>query len=140
MKRGAMPSACTIAGSDSGGGAGIQADLKTFTALGVWGCTVITAVTAQNPREVRGSWTLEPGAVKMQFEAVLDEFSLGAIKTGMLAECAIIEAVSEVLPNTIPLVIDPVMISFSPGQHSSPPTSRRRSCSPAWMASPLRTT
>jgi hydroxymethylpyrimidine/phosphomethylpyrimidine kinase len=113
MKHGTMPSACTIAGSDSGGGAGIQADLKTFTALGVWGCTVLTAVTAQNPREVRGVWTLPPAAVTAQLGAVLDEFPVRVCKTGMLGTAAIIRAVADALPEEMPLVLDPVMISTS---------------------------
>jgi hydroxymethylpyrimidine/phosphomethylpyrimidine kinase len=113
MTHGTMPAACTIAGSDSGGGAGIQADLKTFTALGVWGCTVLTAVTAQNPREVRGVWTLPPGAVTAQLGAVLDEFPVRTCKTGMLGTAAIIRAVAEGLPDGMPLVLDPVMISTS---------------------------
>lgn len=108
-----MIAACSIAGSDSGGGAGIQADLKTFTALGVWGLTVITAVTAQNTREVRGTWVLPPDAVRAQIEAVADDFSIGAWKTGMLADRQVIRAVVEALPEEADLVIDPVMVSTS---------------------------
>ena len=107
------PVACTIAGSDSGGGAGIQADLKTFTALGVWGCTVITALTAQNPVEVRGSWTVPPGFVRLQLEAVRDEFSIRAYKTGMLATAEIVHEVAGALPASALLVIDPVMFATS---------------------------
>lgn len=108
-----MVSACSIAGSDSGGGAGIQADLKTFTALEVYGLTVITAVTAQNTREVRGTWMLPPEAVRAQIEAVVDEFVIGAWKTGMLGNAANVRAVAEALPREAPLVIDPVMVSTS---------------------------
>lgn len=108
-----MVSACSIAGSDSGGGAGIQADLKTFTALEVFGLTVITAVTAQNTREVRGTWMLPPEAVRAQVEAVVDEFAVRAWKTGMLGNAENVRAVAEALPADAPLVIDPVMISTS---------------------------
>ncbi|HOB18347.1 MAG TPA: bifunctional hydroxymethylpyrimidine kinase/phosphomethylpyrimidine kinase [Candidatus Methanoculleus thermohydrogenotrophicum] len=106
-------SACSIAGSDSGGGAGIQADIKTFTALEVFGLTVITAVTAQNTREVRGTWMLPLEAVRAQIEAVVDEFVIGAWKTGMLGNAANVRAVAEALPLEAPLVIDPVMVSTS---------------------------
>ena len=108
-----MPCACTIAGSDSGGGAGIQADLKTFAALGVWGCSVITAVTAQNPLEVTGSWTLPAEAVRAQIEAVSGEFRCGAVKTGMLADEETIRTVVRYLSQEISLVVDPVMVSTS---------------------------
>lgn len=113
MSIGEMVCACTIAGSDSGGGAGIQADLKTFSALGVWGCTVVTAITAQNTREVRGSWILSPESVRMQMEAVFDDFSIGAVKTGMLGNDTVIRTVVDSLPEEIPLVVDPVMVSTS---------------------------
>ncbi|MDN7023562.1 bifunctional hydroxymethylpyrimidine kinase/phosphomethylpyrimidine kinase [Methanoculleus sp. FWC-SCC1] len=108
-----MIAACSIAGSDSGGGAGIQADLKTFTAIGVFGLTVITAVTAQNTREVRGSWTLPAEAVAAQLAAVRDDFAIGAFKTGMLGTAAIIRTVAESLPAGVPVVVDPVMVSTS---------------------------
>jgi len=108
-----MIAACSIAGSDSGGGAGIQADLKTFTALGIWGLTVITAVTAQNTHEVRGTWMLPPEAVRAQVEAVADDFSVGAWKTGMLGNGPNTRAVAEALPDGATLIIDPVMISTS---------------------------
>jgi hydroxymethylpyrimidine/phosphomethylpyrimidine kinase len=113
MEAPSMPFACTIAGSDSGGGAGIQADLKTFTALGVWGCTVLTAVTAQNTKGVAGSWALAPEAVAAQMEAVVDDFPIAAWKTGMLANTAVIRAVADLLPPGAPLVLDPVMVSTS---------------------------
>jgi hydroxymethylpyrimidine/phosphomethylpyrimidine kinase len=108
-----MPFACTIAGSDSGGGAGIQADLKTFAALGVWGCTVLTAVTAQNTKGVAGSWALAPEAVRAQMDAVIDDFPVAAWKTGMLANATIIRTVADTLPPGVPLVLDPVMVSTS---------------------------
>ena len=76
------PCACTIGGSDSCGGAGIQADLKTFSSLGVWGTTVITSVTAQNPARVTGTWPLPADAVRMQLEAVLEDFEVRFFKTG----------------------------------------------------------
>ncbi|WP_241648106.1 bifunctional hydroxymethylpyrimidine kinase/phosphomethylpyrimidine kinase [Methanoculleus taiwanensis] len=113
MTESRMIAACSIAGSDSGGGAGIQADLKTFTAIGVWGLTVVTAVTAQNTREVRGSWMLPAEAVAAQIAAVCDDFSIGAFKTGMLGTREIVRTVAERLPEGIPLVVDPVMISTS---------------------------
>ncbi|ABN57157.1 MAG: bifunctional hydroxymethylpyrimidine kinase/phosphomethylpyrimidine kinase [Methanoculleus marisnigri] len=108
-----MIAACSVAGSDSGGGAGVQADLKTFVALGIWGLTVVTAVTAQNTREVRGTWMLPPDAVRAQMEAVADDFFIGAWKTGMLGNAPIIRAVAEALPEEAALVIDPVMVSTS---------------------------
>lgn len=109
------PVAMTIAGSDSGGGAGIQADLRTFAALGVFGTTAITAVTAQNSQEVRSVHTLPPEAVLAQMLAVLDDFPVTAVKTGMLADAEIIEVVAGLaeedrLSN---LVIDPVLVASS---------------------------
>jgi len=79
-----LPIALTIAGSDSGGGAGIQADLKTFAALGVHGASVITCLTAQNPRRVLGVETCSPKMLRRQMEAVFEELPPAAIKTGML--------------------------------------------------------
>jgi hydroxymethylpyrimidine/phosphomethylpyrimidine kinase len=107
------PVACTIAGSDSGGGAGIQADLKTFTALGVWGTTVITAVTAQNPRHVLGIRMVPEEMVSLQLDAVLEEFDVRAFKTGMLGTAGIIRTVAAKVPAGIPLVVDPVMVATS---------------------------
>jgi hydroxymethylpyrimidine kinase/phosphomethylpyrimidine kinase len=105
----------TIAGSDSGGGAGIQADLKTFAAHGVHGTTALTAVTAQNTAEVRGVVALPPEFVRQQVEAVLDDIAVRSVKTGMLANPAIVGAVAELagagrLPQ---LVVDPVLVSSS---------------------------
>ncbi|MDD1658116.1 MAG: bifunctional hydroxymethylpyrimidine kinase/phosphomethylpyrimidine kinase [Methanomicrobiales archaeon] len=115
MRKEGIPCACTIAGSDSGGGAGIQADLKTFTALGVWGITVITAITAQHPGAVKGVWPLPPEAVAAQMEAVAEGFPIRAYKTGMLANREIILTVAAHLPDGIPLVVDPVMVATSGG-------------------------
>ena len=105
--------ALTVAGSDSGGGAGIQADLKTFAALRVFGTSAITAVTAQNSLGVSHIEVLSSQSIKKQMEAVLSDFSVGAIKTGMLASSGVIETVCEVLSAFAPqkVVVDPVMIS-----------------------------
>ncbi len=110
-----VPRALTIAGSDSGGGAGIQADLKTFMAHGVYGASAITAITAQNTLEVRAVVMLEPAMVAAQIEAVLDDIGADAVKTGMLGNAAIIEAVADTLEryHIKRLVIDPVMVAKS---------------------------
>jgi len=110
-----IPKALTIAGSDSGGGAGIQADLKTFAAFGVYGCSVITAVTAQNTQQVTGVEPVSPDMVRKQIEAVLSDIRPDSVKTGMLANAAIIRAVASSLSvaHKIPLVLDPVMLSKS---------------------------
>jgi hydroxymethylpyrimidine/phosphomethylpyrimidine kinase len=108
-----MTCACTIAGSDSGGGAGIQADLKVFTAHCVWGVTVVTAVTAQNPADVKGSWVLPPESITAQMDAVFSHFPIRAIKTGMLGSTGNIRAVLRRLPRDILLVVDPVMVATS---------------------------
>jgi hydroxymethylpyrimidine/phosphomethylpyrimidine kinase len=107
------PRALTIAGSDSGGGAGIQADLKTFLGCGVHGCSVITAVTVQNSLGVSGFYELPPAAVAEQLDAVLDDIGAGAVKTGMLASAAIITTVANALScrDPVPLVLDPVAVS-----------------------------
>ncbi|RPI08118.1 MAG: bifunctional hydroxymethylpyrimidine kinase/phosphomethylpyrimidine kinase, partial [Actinobacteria bacterium] len=105
--------ACTIAGSDSGGGAGIQADLKTFTAIGVWGVTVVTAITAQNTREVVGSWTLPPETVYAQLDAVAVDYPIQAVKTGMLGNADVVDVVAKRMIEGVPLVVDPVMIATS---------------------------
>src|SRR5690554_8009122 len=89
------PIAMTIAGSDSGGGAGIQADLKTFSALGVFGCSAITSLTAQNTQGVQGVWPVPPDFVRKQIHSVLVDIPVGAIKTGMLATADIIHAVAD---------------------------------------------
>lgn len=107
--------ALTIAGSDSGGGAGIQADLKTFSALGVFGTSVITAITAQNLSGVSAVQTIDPEVVQKQLQAVLEGFPVKAIKTGMLFSTEIIEVIAQILSNynEIPLVLDPVFAATS---------------------------
>ena len=110
-----IPKALTIAGSDSGGGAGIQADLKTFAAFGVYGCSVITAITAQNTQQVTGVEPISPDMVRKQLEAVLSDIRPDVVKTGMLANAKIIHAVASSLSaaQRTPLVVDPVMLSKS---------------------------
>lgn len=109
-----IPVVITIAGSDSCGGAGIQADLKTFAALGVHGATAITAVTAQNTLEVRAIEAISPEVIQKQIAAVAEDLGIDAGKTGMLYSKAIIEAVSlEIAKYGFPIVVDPVMISKS---------------------------
>jgi hydroxymethylpyrimidine/phosphomethylpyrimidine kinase len=104
----------TIAGSDSGGGAGIQADLKTITVLGGYGLSVITALTAQNTKGVEGISATEPGFVSKQLQTVLSDFPVAAAKTGMLYSCQVIEEVSQGLKDKdFPLVVDPVCVSGS---------------------------
>jgi hydroxymethylpyrimidine/phosphomethylpyrimidine kinase len=107
--------ALSIAGSDSGAGAGIQADLKTFAAHWVYGCTVLTAITAQNTLGVRAAQDVAPSLVAAQIDAVLEDIGADAIKTGMLASSAIIEAVVDRLRRyrQVPLVVDPVMVAKS---------------------------
>ncbi|MFJ7267788.1 bifunctional hydroxymethylpyrimidine kinase/phosphomethylpyrimidine kinase [Streptomyces sp. NPDC099050] len=106
------PLCLTVAGSDSGGGAGIQADLKTMLALGVHGMSVVTAVTAQNSLGVKGVWELPAEAVRGQYRAVVDDIGVQAVKTGMLSSAALVEAVAELLAATaVPAVVDPVGVS-----------------------------
>ncbi|MFC5805636.1 bifunctional hydroxymethylpyrimidine kinase/phosphomethylpyrimidine kinase [Streptomyces formicae] len=106
------PRVLTVAGSDSGGGAGIQADLKTMLALGVHGMSVITAVTAQNSLGVQGAWELPVDAVRAQFRSVVDDIGVQAVKTGMLASAELVETVAELLAGTdAPVVVDPVGVS-----------------------------
>ncbi|MGH7920727.1 MAG: bifunctional hydroxymethylpyrimidine kinase/phosphomethylpyrimidine kinase [Candidatus Dormibacteraceae bacterium] len=108
-----LPIALTIAGSDSGGGAGIQADLKTFAALGCHGTSAITAITVQNTLGVREALALAPALVRAQIDAIADDVPPRAAKTGMLSSPAIIEAVAEAVRERRldPLVVDPVMIA-----------------------------
>lgn len=109
-----IPCAVTIAGSDSGGGAGIQADLKTFAAVGVHGASVITCVTAQNPDQVLGVEACSPTIVHRQLEAVFEGLRPAAAKTGMLYSKELIRAVARFVRNRpLPLVVDPVMVSTS---------------------------
>jgi hydroxymethylpyrimidine/phosphomethylpyrimidine kinase len=109
------PIALTIAGSDSSGGAGIQADLKTFAALRVYGASVITALTAQNTRGVEAVHVVPPDFVLAQMQAVAGDLEVGAIKIGMLATAPVIEAVAEGLKlfPGVPVVLDPVMMAQS---------------------------
>jgi hydroxymethylpyrimidine/phosphomethylpyrimidine kinase len=111
----AIPAALTIAGSDSGGGAGIQADLKTFAALGVYGTSAITAVTAQNTLGVDRFVALAPEMVAAQMRSVIIDIEPRAAKTGMLANADIIRAIADVLRDyrDLPLVIDPVTLAKS---------------------------
>ena len=105
----------TIAGSDSGGGAGIQADLKAMSANGVFAMSVITAITAQNTEEVTDVFELPPSIIASQLDAVFDDFDVAAVKTGMLSSTAIVETVVKMLaPQKIGLlIVDPVMVSKS---------------------------
>ncbi|MDP4502944.1 bifunctional hydroxymethylpyrimidine kinase/phosphomethylpyrimidine kinase [Nonomuraea turcica] len=106
------PRVLTVAGSDSGGGAGIQADLKTMLAMGVHGMSVIAAVTAQNSLGVQGYWELPPEAVRAQLDSVLGDIGAQAVKTGMLASPALVELVADVLGGyAAPVVVDPVGVS-----------------------------
>jgi hydroxymethylpyrimidine/phosphomethylpyrimidine kinase len=112
-QRASRPRALTIAGSDSGGGAGIQADLKTFSALGVYGMTAITAVTVQNTLGVSSFEALSPTTVREQITAVAGDIGVDAAKTGMLASAGIVEAVADAIEaSDVPnLVVDPVFVS-----------------------------
>jgi hydroxymethylpyrimidine/phosphomethylpyrimidine kinase len=115
-----MLAVLTIAGSDSIAGAGIQADLKTFAALGVYGTSAVTAVTSQNTSGIRGMFTAPPEMVRSQIECVAHDIALSAVKTGMLATADIVRVVAETIgrmerPN---LVVDPVMVASSPGHRT----------------------
>jgi hydroxymethylpyrimidine/phosphomethylpyrimidine kinase len=110
-----VPCALSIAGSDSGGGAGIQADLKAFARCGVHGATAITAITVQNTLEVRAVYPLPPWAIVEQVAAVAEDLGVDVVKIGMLGNVETIEAVAEALDLTgdAPVVIDPVMVAES---------------------------
>jgi len=109
-----VPRALTIAGSDSGGGAGIQADLKAFAAAGCHGMSAVVALTAQNTTGVTGVLEVPPEFVRAQLEAVFDDIGADAAKTGMLFSAEAIETVADVLAaHPVPLVVDPVMVSTS---------------------------
>lgn len=110
-----IPRALTIAGSDSGGGAGIQADLKTFSALGVFGMSALTALTAQNTLGVRAVLEVDPAFVSAQIRAVVEDIGVDAVKTGMLATSAIIRQVARDVRELglTTLVVDPVMVAKS---------------------------
>jgi hydroxymethylpyrimidine/phosphomethylpyrimidine kinase len=105
--------ALTIAGSDSSGGAGIQADVKAFSALGVYGASVLTALTAQNTLGVQGIYPVDPGFVRAQMDSVFNDLAVGAVKIGMLGTAPVIEAVAEGLRHWRPrwIVLDPVMVA-----------------------------
>jgi hydroxymethylpyrimidine/phosphomethylpyrimidine kinase len=133
-----VATALTIAGSDSGGGAGIQADLKTFSALGVYGASVITAVTAQNTCAVTDVHPIPDVTVAAQIAAVLDDIRVDCIKIGMLGKASLIEAVAQALTGYDgPVVLDPVMLAKSGARLLpdaarasliSDPTCSRRTC------------
>ena len=115
-----VPVALTVAGSDCSAGAGIQADLKTFTALGVYGVTAVTGLVAEVPRKVSRIEPVTVTTVRAQLELLLKNFHVGAIKTGLLCSAEIVSAVAEAIQNSkkktarpIPLVVDPVMIATS---------------------------
>jgi hydroxymethylpyrimidine/phosphomethylpyrimidine kinase len=115
--------ALTIAGSDSGGGAGIQADLKAFAACGVHGVSAITAITAQNTLAVTAVHPVPPEHVLAQIRAVTEDFDVAAVKVGMLGTKAVVEAVAtglRELPQGVPLVVDPVMVAESGGRLLEP--------------------
>ncbi|MFC4493969.1 bifunctional hydroxymethylpyrimidine kinase/phosphomethylpyrimidine kinase [Streptomyces ovatisporus] len=108
----APPRVLTVAGSDSGGGAGIQADLKTMLALGTHGMSVVAAVTAQNSLGVQGYWELPAESVRAQYRSVVDDIGVQAVKTGMLASAELVETVAGLLAGTdVPVVVDPVGVS-----------------------------
>lgn len=108
------PKVLSIAGSDSSGGAGIQADLKTFSALGVYGATAITAITAQNTQGVNSQFALSPEMVADQIKTVIDDLHISVVKIGMLSNAEIVKAVAETLKQyKLTIILDPVMVSSS---------------------------
>jgi hydroxymethylpyrimidine/phosphomethylpyrimidine kinase len=121
------PVALTIAGSDSSGGAGIQADLKTFAAFGVYGASVITALTAQNTQSVRGVHPVPADFVTAQLDAVFDDLDVAAVKIGMVAELDIVKAIALGLARRTPdhVVLDPVMVATSGDRLLSPDAVKR---------------
>ncbi len=112
-----IKAALTIAGSDPSGGAGIQADLKSFATLDVFGCAAITAITVQNTSAVKSSHPLEPDLVAQQIDVVASDIPIAATKTGMLANAAIVKAVAQAIKRNklAPLIVDPVMVATSGG-------------------------
>src|ERR1700742_4676242 len=114
-KRMTTPAALTIAGSDSSGGAGIQADLKTFAALGVYGASAITALTVQNTTGVTGIHLVPPDFLRAQIDAVFGDLTVGAVKIGMVAQLDSIGAIADALERWSPksVVLDPVMVATS---------------------------
>ena len=136
-----VPAVLSIAGSDSGGGAGIQADLRTFAAHGVHGLCAITAVTAQNTRAVTAIETLPPRVVEAQLDAVFSDFDVRAVKIGMLATPAIVRAVAGALAKRprVPVVLDPVLVATTGGRLSTAdlaPTLRRHLLARADLVTP----
>ncbi|MBX5443425.1 MAG: bifunctional hydroxymethylpyrimidine kinase/phosphomethylpyrimidine kinase [Solirubrobacteraceae bacterium] len=123
----AIPRVLSIAGSDSGGGAGIQADLKAFARCGVHGMTAITAITVQNTVEVRAVQPVDPEIIEGQIAAVAEDIGLDAVKIGMLGSVPTIEAVERALralPEPVPVVVDPVMVAESGGRLLEPEAER----------------
>ncbi len=117
VKPEAIPAVLSIAGSDSGGGAGIQADLRTFTSLGTFATSAITGITAQNPYGITGIEPVSPACVAAQIKAVFAAFNIRALKTGMLYSAEIIHAVADELKDKkCPVVVDPVMLATSGSQ------------------------
>jgi hydroxymethylpyrimidine/phosphomethylpyrimidine kinase len=116
------PTALTVAGSDSGGGAGVQADLRTFAAHGVWGLSALTAVTAQNTLTVEAVEVLTPGIIRAQITAVATDIGVGAAKTGMLGAADVVQAVAAAVRDLglRPLVVDPVAVSSTGATLISP--------------------
>ncbi|HZP41672.1 MAG TPA: bifunctional hydroxymethylpyrimidine kinase/phosphomethylpyrimidine kinase [Candidatus Binatia bacterium] len=128
MTRVPPPVALTIAGSDPSGGAGLQADLKTFAALDVWGAAVVAALTAQNTCGVRACADVAPAFVGAQLDAVLDDLPVAAVKTGMLARAAVVDVVAEGLGARrprLPLVVDPVLVATSGDALAEPALAAR---------------
>lgn len=120
-RRKTYPIALSIAGSDSSGGAGIQADLKTFSALGVYGATVITAITAQNTQGVHSQLAITPQMVYDQIVAVMDDLHPSVVKIGMLSNRDVADIVAEALGNySLPIILDPVMVSSTGHRLLSP--------------------
>ncbi|WP_045837939.1 bifunctional hydroxymethylpyrimidine kinase/phosphomethylpyrimidine kinase [Hyphomicrobium sp. 99] len=110
-----VPIALTIAGSDPSGGAGIQADLKTFSAFGIYGATIVTALTAQNTLGVQGVFPISLEFIAAQFHSVVSDLNVSSIKTGMLGDAATVETVARLLAEVpgVPVVVDPVMVATS---------------------------
>jgi hydroxymethylpyrimidine/phosphomethylpyrimidine kinase len=125
-QKSSQPIALTIAGSDSGGGAGLQADLKTFAAIGAFGTSAVTCLTAQNPRRVSAVQAVPPAFLQEQVRAVFSELRPAACKTGMLYSESLIRALVEVWPKrkAPPLVVDPVMVATSGAQLLKPSAIR----------------
>jgi hydroxymethylpyrimidine/phosphomethylpyrimidine kinase len=109
----ALPVCLTIAGSDSGGGAGIQADLRSFASCGCFGTSVVTAVTAQSPRGILSIHPIPITEITNQLRAVFDNFPVAAVKTGMLGQAAVVDRILDLMPGGVPLVVDPVLRASS---------------------------